>query len=150
MGKIKRLAGETMLYGLGSILPRVINFLLVRPHTKVFDPEEYGVITNLYAYATFINVILTFGMETAYLRFISKPGNEERRIFDLAQTTVVTISLVLSVLFLLFYKPIAGELSLSGHPEYLIWFIVIMFVDAVVAIPFARLRYQKKALLFAL
>lgn len=150
MGKIKRLAGETALYGLGSILPRVINFLLVRPHTKVFDPEEYGVITNLYAYATFINVIFTFGMETAYFRFISKPGSDEKRIFDLAQTTVITISFVLTVIFILFYKPIAAELSLGNRPEYIIWLAVIMFVDAIAAIPFVRLRFQKKALQFAL
>ena len=150
MGKIKRLAGETALYGLGSILPRAINFLLVRPHTDVFAPEEYGVITNLYAYATFINVIFTFGMETAYFRFISKSENDEKRIFDLAQTTVVTISFVLTLLFIIFYKPIANELSLENHPEYIIWFALILFVDAVAAIPFARLRFQKKALQFAL
>jgi O-antigen/teichoic acid export membrane protein len=150
MGKIRRLAGETALYGLGSILPRVINFLLVRPHTDVFDPGDYGVITNLYAYATFINVIFTFGMETAYFRFNSKPGSDEKRIFDLAQTTVLAISLVLSAIFILFYQPIATQLSLGNHPEYIIWFVSIMFVDALVAIPFARLRYQKKALLFAL
>jgi O-antigen/teichoic acid export membrane protein len=150
MGKIKRLAGETALYGLGSILPRAINFLLVKPHTDVFLPDEYGVVTKLYAYATFINVIYSFGMETSYFRFVTKPGADENRIFNLSQTTVITLSSIISVFFLLFYRSIAVALGIGDHPEYLLWFIVIMFVDAMVAIPFARLRFQKKAVQYAL
>jgi O-antigen/teichoic acid export membrane protein len=149
MGKIRRLAGETVLYGLGSILPRAINFLLVRLHTKVFMPEEYGVITTLYAYAAFINVIYLFGMETAYFRFSSKPEADEKRIFNLAQTAVLGVSLVFSILLIIFYQPVAVALELPNHPEYVIWFVAIMFVDALVAIPFARLRFQKKALQYA-
>lgn len=149
MGKIRRLAGETVLYGLGSILPRAINFLLVGLHTKVFMPAEYGLITTLYAYAAFINVIYLFGMETAYFRFSSKPGADEKRIFNLSQTTVLGISLLFSILLIIFYQPVAGALGLTHHPEYVIWFVAIMFVDALVAIPFARLRIQKKALQYA-
>jgi O-antigen/teichoic acid export membrane protein len=150
MGKIRSLAGETALYGLGSILPRVINFLLIKPHTKVFIPDEYSAITELYAYATFINVIFVFGMETSYFRFATKAGADERKIFNLAQTTVITISVALSVIFLLFHSSLAGPLSVGDHPEFLIWLVLIMFIDALVAIPFARLRFQKKALQFAL
>jgi len=150
MSKIRRLAGETVLYGLGSILPRAINFLLVRLHTQVFMPEEYGVITSLYAYAAFINVIYTFGMETGYFRFSTKPGADEKRIFDLAQTAVIGISLFFSILLLIFYHRVAMALELYNHPEYVIWFVAIMFVDALVAIPFARLRIQKKALQYAM
>lgn len=150
MSKIRRLAGETLLYGLGSILPRVINVLLVRLHTKVFMPEEYGVLTELYAYATFINVIYLFGMETTYFRFSTKPGADEKRIFNLTQTTVLAISLAISLLLILFYQPVAHALELAAHPEYIVWFAIIMFVDAVVAIPFARLRIQRKALQYAL
>jgi O-antigen/teichoic acid export membrane protein len=150
MGKIRSLAGDTALYGLGSILPRVINFLLIKPHTDVFLPEDYGLITNLYAYATFINVIFLFGMETTYFRFATKPGADEKKIFNLAQTTVISISVVLSVCFLIFYQPLAAQLDLGNRPQILLWFILIMFVDALVAIPFARLRFQKKALQFAL
>jgi len=149
MSKIRRLAGETVLYGLGSILPRAINFLLVKWHTSAFAPEAYGVVTSLYAYATFINVIYMFGMETAYFRFATKPGADEKKIFNLAQSSVLTISLSISVLLIIFYKQVAHALDLSQHPEYVLWFIAIMFVDALVAIPFARLRIQKKALLYA-
>jgi O-antigen/teichoic acid export membrane protein len=149
MGKIRSLAGETALYGLGSILPRVINFLLITPHTKVFIPDDYSAITELYAYATFINVIFVFGMETAYFRFATKPEADEKKIFNLAQTTVIVISVTLSLIFLLFHSSLAGPLDVGAHPEFLVWFVLIMLIDAIVAIPFARLRFQKKALQFA-
>ena len=149
MGKIQRLAGETVLYGLGSIVPRFLNFLLVFLHTDVFDPEEYGIITKVYAYVGVINVIFLFGMETAYFRFASKGGESEKRIFDLAQTVVVIISSVFSIVFILTAVPIADTLSISGREDIVIWLVLLMFVDAVAAIPFARLRLQKKALRFA-
>ncbi len=149
MGKIKRLAGETVLYGLGSILPRFLNFLLVRLHTDVFPPEDYGVITKLFAYVAVINIIFMFGMETAYFRFATKPGADEKRIFNLAQTVVVTISLLLSAALVVFADPFASVLGIPGKGSLVTWLAAIMFMDAIVAIPFARLRLQKKPLLFA-
>lgn len=150
MGKIKRLAGETVLYGLGSILPRFLNFLLVRLHTDVFPPEEYGVITKLFAYVAVINIIFMFGMETAYFRYASKPGADERRIFNLAQTVVVSISLVLSIVLIVFADPFATVLGIPGKGNLVVWLVAIMFTDAIVAIPFARLRLEKKPALFAI
>jgi len=145
MSKIKRLAGETVLYGLGSIVPRFLNFLLVRLHTDVFVPEEYGIITKLFAYVAVINIIFTFGMETAYFRFASKPGADERRIFNLTQTVVLLITLSLSVVFILLAEPIASALEIPGNADLVRWLVVIMLLDALVAIPFARLRFQKRA-----
>ena len=149
MGKIQRLAGETVLYGLGSILPRFLSFLLVRLHTQVFTPEEYGVITNLYAWVAVVNIILIFGMETAYFRFASQAGQSEQRIFNIAQTVVIVISTVLSVLFILLADPIGFTLEVAGRTDLVIWLVVIMFMDALAAIPFARLRLRKKAVRFA-
>ena len=149
MSKIKRLAGETVLYGLGSILPRFLNFLLVRVHTDVFAPEEYGIITKLFAYVAVMNIIFTFGMETAYFRFATKPGADEKKIFNITQTVVLIITLTLSSLFIVLAEPIANALEIPGHANLVRWLVVIMFLDALVAIPFARLRLQKKALIFA-
>lgn len=149
MGKLQRLAGETILYGLGSILPRFLNFLLVRLHTDVFPPEEYGIVTKVYAYVGVINVIFIFGMETAYFRFVSRGGESEKKIFDLAQTAVLIISFVFSAGFILSAAPIAETLSIPGRSDLVIWLVLLMFIDAVAAIPFARLRLQKKAIRFA-
>ena len=149
MGKIQRLAGETVLYGLGSILPRFLSFLLVRLHTDVFTPDEYGVITKVYAYVAVVNIVFIFGMETAYFRFASKPGLEEKKVFNVAQTVVIIISTLLSLGFILLVNPISDALSVSGRPDLVIWLVLLMFIDALAAIPFARLRLQKKATRFA-
>ena len=150
MSKLKRLAGETVLYGLGSIVPRFLNFLLVRLHTDVFSPEEYGILNKILAYVAVFNVIYMFGMETAYFRFATKPDVDEKRVFNLAQTAVVAISLLLSSLLILNANGIADALDVPGHTNLIVWFVVIMFIDAVVAIPFARLRLRKKATQFAM
>lgn len=145
MGKLQRLAGETILYGMGSMLPRFLSFLLVTLHTDVFPPEEYGVITKVYAIVAVINIVFIFGMETAYFRFASKPGNDEKRIFNVAQTVVITISSILSLGLILLADPVAEKLSVPGRSDLVIWLVAIMFIDAIAAIPFARLRLQKKA-----
>lgn len=150
MGKIKRLAGETILYGLGSILPRFLNFLLVSVHTSVFGPTQYGIITKLFAYTAVINVILMFGMETAYFRFANKPGADEKHIFNLAQTVVMIISVVFTGALIVWADPIAAMLNIPGHRDLVMWLAIILLVDAIVAIPFARLRLQKKAVRFAI
>lgn len=149
MNKIKRLAGETVIYGLGSILPRVLNFLLVPLHTiDMFNREEYGEVTKLYAFVGVINIVYMFGMETAYFRFATKSGADAQRVFNLAQTSVVLISGSLSFVLLLFANPIAASLQIS-NPQFITWLTLTMLIDALVAIPFARLRLEKKAMLFA-
>jgi O-antigen/teichoic acid export membrane protein len=149
MSKLKALAGETILYGLGSILPRFLNFLLVTLHTSVFAPEAYGVITKLFAYVAVINTIFMFGMETAYFRFATKSGAHEQYFFNLAQTVVVTVSVILSGVGMLLANPIADLLSISGQGNLVMALFAIMLFDAIVAIPFARLRLFKKAKRFA-
>src|SRR6267143_6849915 len=108
MSKIKKLAGETVLYGLGSIVPRALNFLLVPLHTRIFSPDEYGIVTNLLAYVAFLNIVFTFGMETAFFRFATLPDRDPKRIFNLAQTAVLFISLFFSVLLISFASPLAA------------------------------------------
>ena len=151
MYKIKSLAGETILYGLGSILPRMLNFLLVVLHTSnVFSLAEYGVVTKLYAFVAFINVVFMFGMETAFFRFANKPGADAKHIFNLAQTCVFLVSVPLSLLFIIFSNSIATSMEVAAHPEFITWLTLVMLTDAVVAIPFARLRLEKKAFQFAI
>jgi O-antigen/teichoic acid export membrane protein len=150
MSKLKTLAGETVLYGLGTILPRMLNFLLVPLHTYVFSREEYGAVTKLYALVGFINVVYMFGMETAFFRFATKPEYDAKRIFNLAQSIVVYISLPLTILLIAFAPQISIALGLGHHPEYIISLSIVMLMDALVAIPFARLRLEKKALPFSM
>ncbi len=148
MNKIKRLAGETVLYGLGNIVPRLLNFILFPLHTAVFQPEEYGVFTYLMSFVAFLNVVYTFGMETAYFRFALKPGANSQRIFNIAQTAVITISLIFSIIIIACSQSISSALA-DGHTNYVVWLTLIMFIDSIVAIPFARLRLEKKPFQFS-
>ncbi len=150
MSKIKKLAGETAIYGFGSIVPRVLNFLLFPLHTRIFDPAAYGIISYLYIFVGFLNVVYSFGMETAYFRFATKENAQPQRVFNMAQTAVLLISASLSSIFILFAKPLAAFLDIPGRAHYIILLAIIMFIDAVVAIPFAKLRIERKPLLFSL
>lgn len=150
MSKLRILAGETVLYGLGTILPRMLNFLLVPLHTYVFSREEYGAVTKLYALVGFINVVYMFGMETAFFRFATKPEFDAKRVFNLAQSIVVSISLPLTILIIVLAPQISQALGVGHHPEYIIWLGIVMLMDALVAIPFAQLRLNKKALQFSM
>ncbi len=149
MGKLKSLAGETALYGLGTIIPRLFNFFLVPLHTGIFRPEDFGVITYLYAFVGFLNIVYTFGMETAFFRFATKT-KDIKRIFNIAQTCVLLLTLVLSGSFILFADPIAESLNIPNHSEYIVWLALILAFDALVALPFARLRLEKKPIPFAI
>jgi O-antigen/teichoic acid export membrane protein len=149
MSKLKSLAGDTLLYGLGNMVPRLLNFLLFPLHTKFFDTEAYGVLTYLMSAVALLMVIYSFGMETAYFRFATKTG-DENKTFRQAQTVVVLISVLLSVAILLAYQPIAIYMGVGDRPEWIVWLVAIMLIDSLVIIPFARLRLQKKPIQFSI
>ncbi len=150
LNQLKRLAGETALYGLGSMLPRILNFLLVPLHTyHMFSREEYGQITKVLSVVAFVNVVYMFGMETAFFRFATKENADSGRIFRLAQTVVLLVSAALTLPILVWSDSIATSLGLDHRSDIINWVAAIMFIDALVAIPFARLRLEHKALQFA-
>jgi O-antigen/teichoic acid export membrane protein len=148
LSQIKKLAGQTAIYGLSSILGRLLNYLLVPFYTRIFVPAEYGVVSEFYAYVTFLIVLYTFGMETAYFHFSSKSGDEEK-VYSNSLITISSISAFLSLTLLLFAQTVANALGYSENPEYIRWFALILCFDALTAIPFARLRKQGKAKTFA-
>lgn len=149
MGKIKQLAGQTAVYGLSSIIGRLLNYLLVPLYTNIFSTGEYGVVTELYAYLSFLIIVLTYGMETGFFRFWeSEKGN--LKVYSTSLISLFVSSFVFIVLVIVFSKPIASVLEYNNHSEYVIWLGIIIGFDALTAIPFAYLRQQNKALKFAL
>ena len=148
MSHIKQLAGQTAIYGLSSIIGRVIGYLLIPLYTRVFIPSEYGISNELYAYSSLLLVIITYGMETAFFRF-SETEKDRGRVFSTALISLL-VSTVLFVIFaLVFAKPVAGVIRYSNHIEYIIWIALIVSFDALAAIPFAHLRQMNKAKRFA-
>ncbi|MBX2965402.1 MAG: polysaccharide biosynthesis C-terminal domain-containing protein [Cyclobacteriaceae bacterium] len=149
MSGLKKLAGDTVIYGASSILGRLLNYLLVPYYTIVFAAGEYGVVTELYAYAAFFNVLYTYGMETAYFRFAAQNKENEPGIFNLTTSAILFTSLAFSGLLILFATPIVNYLQYPGKENFIIWFAIILAIDAVLAIPFAKLRLEGKAKQFA-
>lgn len=130
------------------MVPRLLNFFLFPLHTQVFKPEEYGVFTYLMSVVAVLNIIYTFGMETTYFRFATKPGADEKQVFNQTLTAVIVISATLSALFIASAGPLAATIS-HAKPSYIIWLSLILLVDNIVSIPFARLRLEKRPKKFA-
>ena len=150
MGQLKKLAGHTALYGVSSIVGRMLNYLLVPYYTTVFATGEYGIVTELYGYAAFFNVIYTYGLETAYFRFATSNKENEGSIYSSAVTSILLSSLALSLLLVLLATPITQLLEYPGREHFVYWLAGIFAIDAVVAIPFAKLRLENKARQFAI
>lgn len=149
---LKKLAGQTVIYGLGTILPRFLNYLLTPLLTYGFAAAAYGINGELYAYISFLNVVFTYGMETAFFNFYSKNENKEE-VYNTALFSLVTSSVVMGGLLLLFSSSIAESLSTPHSvylPQFIIWSVLIIATDAIMAIPFARLRSENKAVWFSL
>lgn len=145
---LKKLASDTALYGLGTMLPRMLNFFLVPIQTRAFPTQDYAAISELYGYVAFLNIIFLFGMETAFFRFSNKEGANPDRIFRITQTVVLLISCVFTAAFLLLSSQIASLLHVPNS-RVIIWLALTLLVDAAVAIPFAQLRLRKRAIQFA-
>ncbi|AMM51072.1 polysaccharide biosynthesis protein [Rufibacter sp. DG15C] len=150
MSIAKKLLGQTAAYGLSSIVGRALNYLLVPLYTGIFLREEYAVVTKLYAIVAFLNIVYTYGMETAFFRYANKPGTDRIELYQKVQTMVLTTSLTFTALLLIFNTSIAGSLGYPEHPEYIVWLAITIAVDAITAIPFARLRLENKAARFAI
>lgn len=148
---IKRLAGQTVIYGLSSIVGRLLNYLLVPLYTHlIFETQEYGVVTLMYSYVAFLLVILTFGMETAFFRFYENNPDKRLSVFSTTLFSILTTSTLFILLTNVFKQPIATSLGFGNHPEYIAWMGIIVGLDAIAAIPFARLRAENRPLKFAL
>ena len=147
MNPLKKLASQTAIYGLSSVVGRLLNYLLVPLYTRYFLPAEYGVVTELYAYVAFLVVLLTYGMETAFFRFSKK--EETTNVYSTTLISLLISSVIFIGLIFLNSSEISRWLGYANHPEYIQFFALIIGMDAVASISFAKLREQDKAMRFA-
>jgi len=146
---LKKLAGETVIYGASSIVARLLNWFLTPIYTYNFIESQYGILSNVLAYVAFFQVLLTFGMETSYFRFASR-SKEPEKVFGTAMVSLLMSSLVFVILVTLFSKDIAHAIDYEGHENYIIWMGITLALDTMTAIPFAKLRFQSRPIKFAL
>ncbi len=137
------------MYGLSSIIGRMLNYFLVPLYTSVFATGTYGVITELYGYVAFFMVVFTYGLETAFFRFATKPGFSEDKVYYNAQSLIILSSLLFSGVLYFLSPQIAGLIEYPDKAHLIRWLGLILGIDAIVAIPYAKLRLEKKAWTFA-
>ena len=151
MANLKGLAKDTAIYGLSSIVGRFLNYLLVPLYTHYMpkDSGDYGVSVNIYAYTALAMVLLTFGMETTLFRFANKEGEKPDTVFSTAMTVVGALSALFLAVVFGFITPISDLLGYADHHEYLLMMAAVVVLDAIQAMPFSYLRFQKRPLKFA-
>ena len=143
----KKLAGQTAVYGLSTIIGRLLNYLLVPFYTRIFLPEEYGVVIELYSYVAFFMILLTYGFETGYFRHAVKVESENKLYSGLLFFLGVSSTLFVVLIFILRHK-LAVLIHYPDKSIYLLYLGIIIALDAFLALPFAKLRIQNRAFRF--
>lgn len=147
---LKKLAGQTAIYGLPSIVGRLLNWFLVPMYLGIaeFTTNQYGIVTEMYSYVAFLVVFLTYGMETAFFRFSSQDEEDKKKVYS----TIIISLFITSGIFIgsafLFDQPIANWLQYPNNTEFVTWFALIVGLDAISSIPMAKLRADNKPLKF--
>lgn len=151
MANLKALAKDTAIYGLSSIVGRFLNYLLVPLYTHVISAASggYGVVTNLYAYTALLLVVLTFGMETTFFRFMNDEKEEHDTVFSVAFGVIALLTSVFLGLVFGFSSSVSSALGYADNPEYVQLMASVVALDALQALPFCHLRYRHKAMRFA-
>ena len=147
---LKQLAGQTVIYGLSTILARIINFLFVPIYTRMLSPESYGVVTEFMAYIAVLQVVLILGLETGCFRFANKEGVDEKKVYSNAFVTIFCISATFLALMIAFAGPLSTALGYEGYSSCIMYMGGILALDSVTAILFAKLRQDGRALKFAI
>ncbi len=147
MGALKRFFKDTIIYGLATVLPRLMNFVLVPLHTGTLETKDYSDNTIFYVYAAFFNVLLTYGMETAFFRFFSK-SDEKNKVFSTALISLTITSILFLAVVMVFNKELANIVNLDQ--TYFNLLIGVLVLDTLVVVPFAYLRATGRPIKFTL
>jgi O-antigen/teichoic acid export membrane protein len=154
MSLLKKLASETALYGISSIIGRLLTYLLVPLHTHIvygFKTDDYGVLTILYAYIAFFNIIFTYGMETSFFRFANVEKENKNTIYQQIQTQILISTAFFTFLLLILSVPLNNWFQFGRSGDIYIQLLVgVLFFDTITALPFAYLRLENKAKRFAI
>ena len=150
MKEVKQLASQTIVYGLGTIVPRFLHYAVLTPfYTRIFtNTSDYGIVTELYAWMVVLLVILTYGMETGFFRFVQDKKDADK-VYSTALISLLITSSLFVVFVNVFIKPVASVMNYSNNPDYIRMFSGIVALDAFTAIPFAKLRKENKSLQFS-
>jgi len=148
MSVIKKLAGQTAIYGVSSMFARILNFLLTPLYVTSFSVAQYGEVSELYANVAFFIILLGFGLETAYFKF-SKSENDQSKVYGTALTSIAFSGGLFILIGLTFTQSIADFIGYASRPDFIIYLSLILGLDAFSSIPMAKLRNEGNAKRFA-
>jgi O-antigen/teichoic acid export membrane protein len=148
--EVRKLASQTVIYGLGTIIPRFLHYAVLTPfYTRIFTKtSDYGIVTELYAWMVLLLVILTYGMETGYFRFVQKK-EESEKVYSTSLISLFITSVLFVVMVNVFIIPVSAIMNYSNNHDYIRMFAGILAIDAFTAIPFAKLRKENRPILFS-
>ncbi|MDW8334882.1 MAG: polysaccharide biosynthesis protein, partial [Bacteroidia bacterium] len=144
MGLIRKLTAQTAVYGLSSIVGRLVNWGLTPVYAHFFDRAEFGLQSDLYALSFYPLIVLTFGLETAFFRYTARSSHPDS-VYHTAFSTTLLFCAAFLVLFAVPYRLWAEALGYGQRPLPTLMVAVIVVLDAAAALPMARLRYREKA-----
>lgn len=157
MSVYKKFAGQTMIYGISTIFSRLFNFILTPIYTRVYAEGVYGIFTKMFSYASIINAILAFGMETTYFRYLNKHEDRKQEVYNnsflaiaVISTAFLVIGLVFTDYFTRFTSNSNGLTTYAEQRKYVQYLIWILYIDAICVIPFAKLRADGRPIKYSL
>ncbi len=153
MSSIKSLAGQTIYYGFSNIASKLLNYFLTPLYLELMTQAAYGEMSTVYAYVPFMNIILTYGMETAFFRFAKQENKAE--VLSTSMLSLIFTTIGFTILLLLMQGTVVNSYlgtlgGLKGHPWFYTWVVLIMAFDALTAIPFAQLRLENRPIKYAM
>jgi len=147
LGALKTFFKDTIIYGLATVLPRLMNFILVPLHTNTLETSSYSDNTTFYVYAAFFNVLLTYGMETSFFRFFSKT-NQKDGVFSTALISLTVTTMLFFAIVFSFDEQLASLVNLNI--DYFNLLLGVLVLDTLVVVPFAYLRATGRPIKFAI
>jgi O-antigen/teichoic acid export membrane protein len=153
---IKKFLGQTAVYGLSTVFSRLFNFILTPLFTKVYVPGVYGIFTTLYSYASMINAVLAFGMESTYFRYLNKHEDKKQEVYNNSFLCISFIAVLFLITGFVFADTFAAWINngekrqVLDYQQYIRFFVWLLFIDAICVIPFAKLRADNKAFKYSL
>lgn len=146
MSTAKKFAGQTAIYGLSTIVSKVLSFILTPIYTSAYQPKVYGIFTTMFSWVSLLNPLLAFGMETTFFRYVNKRDDQKQAVYDNAFATVLTLSVVFLLIVFPLINNVATSISIgtsNTHADYVLYvkyFVAVLVLDAISAIPFAKIR----------
>jgi O-antigen/teichoic acid export membrane protein len=139
---IKKLAGQTMWYGVPKIVSRFLNYGLTLLGFRLFDPVSTSDLTQVYALIPFLNIVFTYGLETSYFRFAQQ--KDKSVLYNTLNISIVSSTILFTILLFAFKGPVTNFVELQDHPQFVTWMIWITFFDTLAVIPFAKMRLEER------